>query len=265
MSNRYRVEVDVLERKYGNITTRFMLLDYCVDVGKLPKVVEEFSNAIRAWLKANELNKQDGIAKAAWDAHNRPAPWKGVDMAAPGTEDATVAISARSGVFSLDIETQARRYFIGANGLAVYGTPGAIDMLRGKLNARSAKIQELSKANTQLRINLNDAQRAANDFKAERDKLAEAWQQCHNHNTEACAKALAAAQDDARLLRSELDAARAWWGADYTQVSNAATSRTLGVSMADHVAHLEMRSRQLDATQAEHWELKRKIHGLTGL
>jgi hypothetical protein len=57
------------------------------------------------------------------------------------------------------------------------------------------------------------------------------------------------ARADCRLRTHELDAARAWWRSDYTAVSQAAVSRTLGVPMADHVARLEAfkAARQNDA------------------
>lgn len=251
MSNRYRVEVEML---LGELAL-YRLVDYCVLPGKLPKLVESFSNAGTAYKKAQELNAKDGEAKTAWDAKQpggTPGSY-GVDMAAPGAkDDTTVSLIARSGVFSMDVETHVKRYFIGANGLAVYGTHEAIDALRAKLNARYAKIQELSKINAQLRINLKDAQQAADKFKvAASESKANAV-----YSIQLMGEKLQEARKELAAVRSELDAARSQWGSDYTQVSKAATSRTLGISMADHVDRLEMRSRQLDQTydswQKEH-------------
>lgn len=236
MSNRYRVEVGALGR-----VLIFSILDYCVDVGSLPKLVEPFANADTAYSKAQEMNKEDGIAKAAWDAHNRPAPWKGVCMAAPGTEDATVAISARSGVFSMDVETHAKRYFIGPGGLAVYGTHEAIDAMRDKLNARYVRIQELSKTIAQLHMNLKDAQAAADKFKAAANEI----------------DGFTAAEWRNRYF-GEVNKRREIL-AEYELCLEAAKSRSIGVMLVEHIKNLEKKVNGFELSElSNYWKIQRR-------
>ena len=150
MSNRYRVEVTV-GGSYDP-TPAYRVLDYCVKPGELPKRLSVGSDAIGAINFAQKLNKEDDAAKAAFDAR----------------ELETVSIQANRGTtFSMDVETHAKRYFIGANGLAVYGSHEAIDHLRGKLNCRYRQIMDLGHINKNLRANLKDAQQAADKFKCD--------------------------------------------------------------------------------------------------
>jgi hypothetical protein len=179
----------------GELQIDFAIMDYCVLPGQLPKQAAVFTTALQAVEWAKVANSNDDKAKAAFDSMPK---FFGVDFAAPGTKDRTT--------FSFDVETHAKRYFIGPGmDNALYGSATAIDSLRAKLNGRYHRIQELTKVNITLRANLKDAQSTANDFKSERDKLAAAWQECHNHESVACRDALATAQDDARMVRIQRD------------------------------------------------------------
>lgn len=272
MSNRYRVEVDVIDRAHGNTTTRFILLDYCVLPGQMPKVVGEFHNALQAWKDAQELNTTDDKSKTAWDAfrsysnHDKapggtPGTY-GVDMAAPGTKDDTaVSTAARSGAYSMDIETHAKRYFVGP-GLdnAVYGSHQAIDSLRAKLNDRYLRIQELTKVNAKLRENLKSAQAAADGHKA-----------VAIHNNEECKKLMHERDAAISCLKLVQEDGRS---AELDRCYKAATSRAPGVPLDQHIVNLEKMMAGWIVSGAQYWheqsnkweaswyELKRKISEL---
>jgi hypothetical protein len=208
----------------------WVLFDNCVDKGSPSKRIGIADTQGDAVKLCDALNKEDALAKAAYDkvdwaqqvgrAHRvGDVHVHGVDMAASGTKDATA-------VFTMDVETQAKRFYIGPVGLHVSGSYQAIDALRAKLNARYMRVQELSAVNARLRENLRASERhwqaqhgcatalqnqvdaltlTIESLRQERDKLADAYGQSHNHESEACRKALAEAHDDARMVRIQRD------------------------------------------------------------
>lgn len=210
----------------------WVLFDGCVDVGQDPKRIGIVDTQKSAADICEALNKVDGEAKAAWDAHNRPAPWKGVDFDAPGTKDRTT--------FSFDVETHAKRYFIGPGmDNALYGSATAIDSLRAKLNGRYHRIQELTKINTTLRANLKDAQAAADKFKAAANEI----------------DGFTAAEWRNRYF-GEVNNRREIL-AEYELCLEAAKSRGIGVMLVEHIKNLEKKVNGFELSEmSNYWKIQ---------